>query len=280
MWNNKLCLGLSGLFEIPYKEQVKLLHDVGFEAFFANWLEIENVAELKEYADSLGMIFQSVHAPFYKADAMWEGGEAAEEATEELLQCLDDCAAGKIPIVVCHVFKGFGEERPNEIGVENYRKVVEKAKEYGIKIAFENTEGEKYLAAIMDAFKDYDNVGFCFDTGHEMCYNYSKDMLALYGDRLLCTHLNDNLGIKDFNGKITPADDLHLLPFDGVADWEDIVHRLNKCGYNDILTFELNKQKPARRENDVYARMPIEEYITEVYKRACRVAVLKQRDLK
>ena len=47
-------------------------------------------------------------------------------------------------------------------------------------------------------------------------------MLALYGEKLICTHLNDNLGIKDFEGKTTWHDDLHLLPFDGIADWNKI----------------------------------------------------------
>lgn len=53
--------------------------------------------------------------------------------------------------------------------------------------------------------------------------------MALYGDKLIGTHLNDNLGIKDFTGKITWLDDLHLLPFDGIADWDSIVQRL--CRY-------------------------------------------------
>ena len=106
-----------------------------------------------------------------------------------------------------------------------------------------------------------------------MCYNYSKDLLNLYGDRLLITHINDNLGIKDFNGKIFWHDDLHLLPFDGIADWDYNAKRLAKTGFNDILTFELNnKSKPNRHENDKYFKMPIEEYVAEAYARACRFA--------
>ena len=55
-------------------------------------------------------------------------------------------------------------------------------------------------------------------------------MMALYGDRLLCTHINDNLGIRNYEGRITFIDDLHLLPFDGVADWKWITERLNRHG--------------------------------------------------
>ena len=129
----------------------------------------------------------------------------------------------------------------------------------------------------MEYFKDNKNVGFCWDSGHEMCYNRSQDLLALYGDRLIATHLNDNLGIKDFGGRIFWHDDLHLLPFDGIADWDNIAERLDRCGFDGIMTFELNlNSKPDRHENDEYRRMPIEEYVAEAYKRACRVAAKRK----
>ena len=141
------------------------------------------------------------------------------------------------------------------------------------KVYFENTEGTEYLKAVLDAYADRACVGFCWDSGHEMCYNFSENLLAQYGHKLIATHINDNLGIKSFEGEIFWHDDLHLLPYDGMADWKELAHRLNKCGYNDILTFELNnKSKPNRHENDKYDRMPIEEYIAECYIRACRFA--------
>ena len=165
------------------------------------------------------------------------------------------------------------ECNPGELYFGNYDAVVNYAAQKGVKIAFENTEGEEYLAALMDAFRGEKHVGFCWDSGHEMCYNHSKDLLALYGDRLLGTHLNDNLGIRDFGGKITYIDDLHLLPFDGIADWDNIAARLDRCGFSGPLTFELNvMSKPGRRDNDIYRKLSPEEYIAECYKRACRVA--------
>jgi sugar phosphate isomerase/epimerase len=95
---------------------------------------------------------------------------------------------------------------------------------------------------------------------------------------LIATHINDNLGVKDFFGVITWIDDLHLLPFDGVKDWADAVDRMNACGYQGELTFELNlASKPDRHENDSYAQMPFVLYLAEAYKRACRVATLKMQ---
>lgn len=105
-----------------------------------------------------------------------------------------------------------------------------------------------------------------------MCYNRSQDLLAKFGDKLIAIHLNDNLGISDKNGNITWIDDLHLLPFDGISDWNYNLQRIKNCGYEGIITFELTrKSKPNRNENDCYMGMSIEYYISECYKRACQI---------
>ena len=40
-----------------------------------------------------------------------------------------------------------------------------------------------------------------------------------------------------------------------------------------MALFELNlRSKPGRHENDCYGQMTAEEYLTECYKRACRIA--------
>jgi len=151
--------------------------------------------------------------------------------------------------------------------------VVAKAKEYGVKVAFENTEGEEYLFALMDRYKGEDHVGFCWDSGHEMCYNRSRELLSDFGDRLLVTHLNDNLGIRAFDGTTTSRDDLHLLPYDGVADWDRNIELLRSARHLDILNLEVGiNSKKYRHESDFYTQMPLENYFTEAYKRACKIA--------
>jgi sugar phosphate isomerase/epimerase len=276
MWNARLCLGTNGQYEVPVEEQIRLLKKIGFDGFFTGWSEDACVGEWKALADKIGIVYQSIHAPFGNAARMWEAD--GNGAVDELLSCLNDCAENAIPIMIVHPFIGFESHTPTPEGIENYGKIVKAAKETNVKIAFENVEGEEYLAALMKAYGRYDCVGFCWDTGHEMCYNHSADMLNLYGEKLLCTHINDNLGINDQEGKITWLDDLHLLPFDGIADWNNIAKRLNDHHYTGFMTFELNKKsKPGRSENDLYDKMPLEEYLVEAYKRACRVAALKLR---
>lgn len=279
MWGKRLILGLYESWPMPYEEQLTLWKQSGFDGFFLIWNRELDMAGIRKKADELGLFFQSLHAPWGRAADMWhEEEEKGAEAVQELKECVDACVSCRIPLLVVHAFVGFEEHEPTKTGLVRFGQVVDYAQQAGVKIAFENTEGEEYLQALMDHFVGNDTVGFCWDTGHEMCYNQSKDMMALYGNRLFGTHLNDNLGIRDFDGKITWLDDLHLLPFDGIADWDGIVERLSRYQFEGDLTFELSTvSKPDRHENDCYGNMAPELYIAEVYKRACRVAAMLKR---
>ena len=273
MWNRKLCLSANENYGLPMAELIKQIHKVGFDAFFPTWNEHPPIDEWAKTAKEENIIIQSVHAPYYIVDAMWKNDDRTQKALSDLLDCLEDCARYEVPIMVTHAFIGFNEHTPTDIGIENFGKLIKKAEEYGIKIAFENTEGEEYLAALMKAFDKSKALGFCWDSGHELCYNHSKDLLGMYGNHLVATHINDNLGIKDYNGNITCVDDLHLLPYDGIADWDYNIKRLKNAGYDGILTFELKKRSiPERHENDKYVAMSTEEYLTECYIRACKIA--------
>ncbi|MBQ6824912.1 MAG: sugar phosphate isomerase/epimerase [Clostridia bacterium] len=278
MWNQKLALALSASIVSDELEQLRLIKEAGFDGYFPCWSREKDLAPVVEEGNRLGLILQSIHAPFKNVKALWEEDEAAaEDALNEQLECLRDCARFGAPIMVVHVFIGFKDHTPTAIGLKRYGVLVKESEKLGVKIAFENTEGEEYLEALMMEFRQSPAVGFCWDTGHEMCYNWSRDMLALYGDKLIATHINDNLGIKDFGGEITYLDDLHLLPFDGVADWDDIAARLDRCGFDDIMTFELTRlSKKNRHDNDIYNAMSPEEYVAECFKRACRVAAKRR----
>ncbi len=277
MWKKELCLGISGSYNQPASQLLPMYQEAGFDGFFSDAYAPgdETAVKLAAQAKELGLRYQSIHADFLGSADIWHGDdEQAARGMLELTDALDKCIRAEVPILVAHTYIGFEPSAgPSQRGVDRYGQVVRRAEEAGVKIAFENTEGEEYLFALMDAFRGNDAVGFCWDSGHEMCYNHSRDLLAKLGDRLIATHLNDNLGIRDFAGGITWLDDLHLLPFDGIADWDYNVSRLKKCGFDGPLTFELIKlSKPGRHDNDLYAAMDLKTYLAQVYQRACRVA--------
>lgn len=277
MYKQKLCMALSKQFGLPLDELIVLFKKTGFEGFAIDISDRKtDAASLVQIGKRENMIIQSLHAPFNKSDDMWFEGELGDEALKELIEDIELCAKLEIPIMVAHTFIGFDSDNiPTQLGIERYGALAKRAGEIGVKLALENTEGEEYFDALMNAFKGEKHVGFCWDTGHELCYNRGRNLMADYGDRLIATHLNDNLGVRDFDGKITYIDDLHLLPFDGISDWSEIAERLAASPFDGPLTFELNiVSKPGRHENDKYAAMPVESYIAEAYNRACRVAAL------
>ena len=275
MYRHLMAMGTNEAYGVPIDEQIRLLKKTGFEGFFTPWKKEYPVNEWSALARELGMIYQSIHAPFGGVADLWRSDkEKAQTAENELIDCIHSCSENGVGLMISHCYIGFdGIVDITEEGLSRYGRIIDEAERCGVNIAFENTEGEEYLFALLDRFGDRKNVGFCLDTGHEMCYNFGKNLLEFFGDKLIATHINDNLGIKDYNGKIFWHDDLHLLPFDGIRDWKETADRFRKCGYKGILTFELCKSsKPDRHENDKYDRMPLEEYFAEAYARACRFA--------
>ena len=264
----QLCLSVNANGREMLLERTRAIADAGFDGFFSSrhGKEAPSVADARFAAKETGLLLQSIHAPFGHVDALWDGGEAGEAALSVLLTCLEDCAANDVSLMISHAFIGFDRHTPTEVGIENFGRLIRRAGELGVSLALENTEGEEYLAALLSTFSGEKHVGFCWDSGHELCYN-RKDMLALYGDRLLGTHLNDNLGVRDPQGKIiTPRDDLHLLPFDGVGDWQIFAARLAGLSFGGPLTFEL---KPSEE-------LSFAEYAKEAHSRAERFASLVQ----
>ena len=274
MWKQPLCINIIKGLDVAPTEQLHLIKNTGFDGFFAVWREPGELDALAEEAQKLGLLFQSIHAPFHKARHMWSEGQDGEIALQELLSCLEDCYRLNVPVMIVHPYIGFNIEPPTEIGIQRFGTLIEAAEKAGVKIAFENVEGEEHLALLFKRYGDLLHVGFCWDTGHEMCYNGSMDVPALFGDKLICTHLNDNLGQTNPN-EITWLDDSHLFPFDGIADWQGIADRLNRINYSGELTFELTiASKPGKNTHDIYKDLTLDTYFKLVYEKAVRFAQL------
>ena len=262
-----LVLGTGMGFPIPSSEQIKIMHGVGWEGAFVSCSPDHPPEQSAKALYECGMKFQSTHAPFNRVDKLWEEGDEGDDFTEVLIKCVKNTAAVGVPLMIVHTIIGMEKCTPTEIGLPRFEKIVLAGEKHGVKIAFENTEGEEYLEYLLKHFASSDYAGFCIDTGHEMCYNAKRDLITKYASKLCCTHLNDNMG--QTGDKITWYDDSHMLPFDGVADWEGIAARLKAAGYKGDLTFELNsKNKPERDTHRIYAGLDFEQYVALAFERA------------
>ena len=87
------------------------------------------------------------------------------------------------------------------------------------------------LIAIIDKFNDK-MVGCCWDFGHaklSLGNAQHADAIRRMGNRIICTHVHDNLGHGD----------AHLQPFMGDANWEHLMPALKDVGYQGSLSLEM-----------------------------------------
>ena len=271
----KIGFSLQSSYSAPMVEVIGLLREVGFEAVSPLWQRDVSLADTVRAAERQGLVLQSLHGPLRGLPGMWDRDATRSAAiSQDLLRAADDCAAYGFPLLVVHSWSGLDYTfREDSLYFDNFDRLVERAHRNGIQIAFENLEGPEYLAALMTRYEQDPAVGLCWDCGHELCYTPSWDFLKRFGHRLIMTHLNDNCGVTSPDGQLQGTDDLHLLPFDGIVNWEQTVERLKQARPQQILNFELKiRPKGDRCKLDLYSHIPLAQYLAQAYKTACRAA--------
>lgn len=257
-------------YSLPRQEVLRLLKRFGFDGISPPWQGWEDLEVLAIAAKELELAIHSLHAPHDRNCQLW--GRENSPILEDTLACLDACKKWDIPILVIHPWGRFEYTfREEELFFDNFDRLTDCAKQAGVKIAFENLQGPEYLMALLDRYAADPAVGFCWDLGHEQCYLPPTGLLAKYADRLLFTHLNDNYGAT--SPTLSSADDLHLLPGDGKADWAMVLSRLKAAAPQKVLNFELKiLPKPSKYTADLYSHLPLEAYLNEAAHRAKAIA--------
>lgn len=236
----KICVNLVDYFNVDMEKTLDCIKGCGFDGINLGWeRNNDSCLKLVNEAKKRNLSIEYVHAPFGRINHFWyEKDETKDDVLDELKECVLFCEQINVDKMVIHTFIGFEEHNPVPCGLTYFEEVLKFAKLHNIKVCFENVEGEEYLAYVVEnLFSKYDNAAFCLDTGHELCYNRSKDQLAMYGKYLACTHINDNKGVTKKD--IFWHDDLHYVPGDGTMDITNFIERLKKCNYQGNISFEL-----------------------------------------
>ena len=271
----RIGFSLQKQYDRPYNQIIPLLAKNGFSAISPVWSEELELRSLADCAKVNSIELQSLHAPLKGIALLWApDSDGSEEVLANILRSIDDCARFDIPVLVMHGWSGLYYTFPEtELDFRMFDRIVRYAEERNVPIAFENLEGEEYLAALMSRYRTCKNVGYCWDSGHDNCYPHRTDFLKEYGDRLIMTHLNDNLGLRREDGIPMGEDDLHFLPYDGELDWDAAIARLKTAAPQKTLNFELKTSSHSKALEDlIYAEMPLEKYIAEAGERARKVA--------
>lgn len=233
--------------EVTPVQTIHAIKNAGFDGVFLQWFnkdwEFSQVDQL-ELCRELGLEIPFVHLGYKNINSLWEEGIEGEELIEGYLNDFEVCKKHDINLVVMHLTSKTDAKGPNVIGLERVKKLVKKAEEIGIKIAFENTKIWGYLEYIFENIKS-DNIGVCFDIGHCHAHFDGKFSWEYFKDKIWAIHLHDN----------DKSSDQHLLPFDGTIDWEYFVGKLKEANFSGPITLE-----------SCYRRNYLEMTLDEFYK--------------
>lgn len=275
-----LGFSLQPQYTLPISTVIGLLASSGFSAVSPLWSPDLDLAQLAACTDAHNMSIQSLHAPHRGIPLLWKpDAPDAAGVQAATLGCIDACAEFQIPIAVLHCWQGLSYTFPKEpLDFRIFDALVEHAQNKGVSIALENLEGEEYLHALMARYHDASHIGFCWDSGHDHCYPHKQDFLAHFGHRLMMTHINDNLGLRDPAGIPSGDDDLHFLPYDGNIQWESVLRKFKTAPRQAILNFECKARPRSKAPADqLYTRLSPESFIQTAANRARRIAALYEK---
>jgi sugar phosphate isomerase/epimerase len=204
-------------------------------------------------AARLGITFAQCHPVYAKPlcrrkTAEDDGCEKNEFFLKMLDRSLDVASRLGIPWAVMHPLEEAAEGEYNlefnaKYNLEVYGPFYEKYAAKGIGFAFENmadVDGRRRfgvtpdeLKMILEVFGDR-KTGICWDTGHaNRIFDNGVAALRRCGDKLVCTHIDDNVGTVD----------LHQIPFMGTVPWTEVMQALNDIGYRGAFIYELSTCK-------------------------------------
>ena len=262
-------------FDTP-AEAVRLYEGTGFKLLdYSFYRAINNehrfleddwkkyVLEAKNVAEELGFTFVQAHAPAYNplggADYDHKGGVLA------MTRSIEACGLLGIPNTVTHsgISQDYRYPADRDAYFEAnrtfYRSLIPYMEEYGVNVLIENSCEVNMCgcwfpmtAEEMNAFitaLGHPGFGACWDIGHAHIQGVNThDELVTLGKNLKALHIHDNDGRHD----------LHLQPYAGSFDYDDLMRGIIDSGFEGYFTFEADSYKAPFTELT-------KEYIRQLY---------------
>lgn len=217
---------------IPLEERLALIAQNGFDGVMLGFSE-DYCHTQYELAHNAGLTVENVHSPFDRMNALWNKCSDSAFIYTRTADCIRVCASNNVDKVIIHPTDGLIPPKVSVFGMRNFDGLISTAANYGVKLLFENIQLPSFLDVLFDKFGVSENVGFCYDVGHENCFTKGVDCLAKYPSLLEVLHIHDNDGISDG----------HMIPFDGSIDYEPFLEKLKRIGYDGAFSLELYMNK-------------------------------------
>ena len=200
--------------------------------------------------DKLGIKRDSLHSTYTTGTLplFWQEGQAGEDILNGLIDDVKLCAKYNFKCLVVHLIGDI-----TQVGFERFKKLISIAEQNNVVLAIENLDVNIELLEFLFNNISSPSLRFCFDSGHEHCFNYDGT-LEKFGKYLVCLHLHDNAGIEDD----------HTLNKYGTIDWDNMAKRLASIPHIEdvVLNYELLMNYKSEDDNS-------ETVLKECYKQAC-----------
>lgn len=249
-------------YELPNKERYRLIKEAGFDGVLLWWSDGfgrdifggNDYRNGPQIAREAGLFIENIHTPVQNQNSLWLDNLDGEALTDCYLQCIVDCSKFQIPTMVMHLPN---EDNPySALGLDRIKRITDKAENLGVNVALENLRNFANLTYVLEQV-DSLRIGFCYDSGHHYRYYPDKDLLSMYGSRLMALHLHDDGGMYN----------QHQLPFDGTIDWSITMKKIAETGYSGATAIEAM--------NWDYKDLSAEEFLQKAFEGAKRLEALK-----
>lgn len=247
---------------VPFAEALALARKAGFTqmdyGFSSAALLREDWEEaaMMDYhaAQESGVTFRYAHLPYDypKTSDGWANFFIAScRAIDLAVRFGVECAA----IHPCtFMTKCYNYDLMRSNALEFLRPYCEYAKKAGLTLALENMRGagknadpmiKRYVTQVEDLWDLAQtlDIGICWDTGHgNISAQLQYESLKLIAPRLKMLHINDNYA----------EDDIHLAPFLGTINWNDVAKALREIGFDGAINLEVTCSKRPLELRDAY----------------------------
>jgi len=221
-------IGGSTYSRRPFRPQVELLRDAGFDYFEIDLAWLEPGAKLETAALELAEILpiETAHLP---------PSRFTREDQERFQRFLDYTAMAGPRIYNIHLAPS--RSTPNislDVRTQWLVEFTDAAHARGLTVTLENIL--EPLSVLAEVFTRIPRMTFCLDAGHASLDNETKrpyELLSLLGDRLGLVHAHDNR-----QGHGEPGD-LHLPFGQGTIQLESILRAVRASGFDGHATLEL-----------------------------------------
>lgn len=214
-------------------------------------------------AFNLGLKVEELELPLPEINSLWEEGTEGDYLTEKIRRCIFDAAENGIPLLVLRVTVSTDVPKTSAIALVRFGKLVREAEKQGIKICMKNAEFVRHISLLLTMFKS-NNLGLCYDLGHEDCFTPGIKYVPLFGERILCVRINDNNGFPP-DKTVKPESDFHLIPFDGTLRLSDKLGELSKCGFSGTWMLDVDNKK------GFYDNLTAAEFYNKAYNAALKL---------